>query len=80
MRIVVNGQQAFGKAVLEALLERGEEVIAVYCSPDKEGRPVDPLKEAALERGLPVYQPASFKKPEVWEELKGLAPDLGVMA
>ena len=80
MRIVVNGQQAFGKAVLEALLERGEEVIAVYCGPDKEGRPVDPLKETALEKGLPVFQPASFKKPEVWEELKGLAPDLCVMA
>ena len=31
MRIVVNGQQAFGKSVLEALVERGDEVIAVYC-------------------------------------------------
>ncbi len=29
MRIIVNGQQAFGKAVLEALLERGEDVVAV---------------------------------------------------
>ena len=80
MRIVVNGQQAFGKAVLEALLERGEDVVAVYCAPDKEGRPVDPLKEEALARGLPVLQPASFKKPEVWEALKELRPDLGVMA
>ncbi len=80
MRIVVNGQQAFGKSVLEALLGRGEEVVAVYCSPDKEGRPLDPIKEAALAHGLPVHQPASFKKPEVWEELKALKPDLGVMA
>ena len=32
MRIVVNGQQAFGKAVLEALLDRGENVVAVYCA------------------------------------------------
>ena len=80
MRIILNGQQAFGKAVLEALLERGDDVVAVYCSPDKEGRPADPLKVLAEEKGLPVYQPASFKKPEVWEEMRALEPDLGVMA
>lgn len=80
MRIVVNGQQAFGKAVLEALIERGEDVVAVYCAPDRPGRPVDPLKEAALERGLPVLQPGAFKVPAVLEEFKSFAPDLGVMA
>ena len=31
MRIVVHGRQAFGKAVLEALLERGDDVVAVYA-------------------------------------------------
>jgi methionyl-tRNA formyltransferase len=80
MRIAINGQQAFGKAVLEALLERGEEIIAVYCEPDREGGRPDPIKVAAEERGLPVYQPASFKKPEVWEEFKAIKPDLCVMA
>ncbi len=80
MRIVINGQQAFGKAVLEALLERGENVVAVYCAPDKPGRPVDPLKQAAVERGLPVHQPASFKDPAVLDTLRALEPDLGVMA
>ena len=45
MRIIVHGQQAFGKSVLEALLDRGEDVIAVYCAPDKEGRPADAIKE-----------------------------------
>ena len=35
MRIVVHGQQAFGKAVLEALRKRGEDVIAVYVAPEK---------------------------------------------
>ena len=34
MRIVVHGQQAFGKAVLEALLKRGEDVVAVYVAPE----------------------------------------------
>ncbi len=80
MRIVVHGQQAFGKAVLDALVERGEDIIAVYVAPDREGRPPDPLKEAAAERGLPVYQPASYKTPAVWDEFRGLAPDLCAMA
>ena len=80
MRIVVHGQQAFGKAVLEALLKRGENVVAVYVAPEKEGAKADPLKEAALAAGLPVYQPASYRKPEVWEEFRALKPDLQVMA
>src|ERR1700675_4672643 len=83
MRIVVHGQQAFGKSVLEALLERGENVVGVYCAPEpaQGGGRVDPLKEAALARGLPVYQPRSFRnKPEVWEEFAKLEPDLCVMA
>ncbi len=40
MRIVVHGQQAFGKSVLEALVERGENVIAVYCAPDPKHSPI----------------------------------------
>ena len=80
MRIAVNGQQAFGKAVLDALVERGEDVIAVYCAPDKEGAKPDPIKQAALGHGLPVYQPTSFKEPTVWAEFKALEPDLCVMA
>src|SRR5450631_2366632 len=80
MRIVVHGQQAFGKAVLEALLKRGEEVIAVYVAPEKEGAKADPLKEAALAAGLKVLQPDSYKKPEVLAEFKALKPDLQVMA
>src|SRR3981189_3740870 len=80
MRIVVHGQQAFGKAVLEALIKRGDEVVAVYVGPEKPGAKADPLKEAALAAKLPVYQPASYRKPEVWEEFKALKPDLQVMA
>lgn len=80
MRIVVHGQQAFGKAVLEALLKRGENVVAVYVAPEKPGQKPDPLKEAALAAGLPVRQPASYRRPEVWEEFRALKPDLQVMA
>src|SRR5260221_8365024 len=80
MRIVVHGQQAFGKAVLEALIKRGENVVAVYVAPEKEGARADPLKEAALAAKLPVFQPASYRKPEVWEEFRAIKPDLQVMA
>src|ERR1700680_4169543 len=80
MRIVVHGQQASGKAVLEALLKRGENVVAVYVAPEKPGQKADPLKEAAVAAKLPVYQPDSYKKSEVWEEFKALKPDLQVMA
>jgi methionyl-tRNA formyltransferase len=80
MRIVVNGQQAFGADVLKALLERGEDVVAVYCAPDKEGRPPDPLAEAARQAGIEVRQPESFETDEAPAELAGLEPDLMVMA
>jgi methionyl-tRNA formyltransferase len=80
MRIVVHGQQAFGKAVLDALLKRGENVIAAYVAPEKEGAKADPLKQAALAANLPVHQPVSYRKPEVWEEFRALKPDLQVMA
>ena len=80
MRIVVNGQQAFGAEVLKALLARGEDVVAVYCAPDKEGRPPDPLAEAAREAGLELRQPESFETDDAAAELAGLEPDLMVMA
>ena len=81
MRLIVHGQQAYGKSVLEAILDKGvDEVVAVYSAPDKEGRPLDPLKEFALEKGLPIYQPESYKKPEVWEQLASHEADLCVMA
>ena len=81
MRLIINGQQAFGKAALEAILEKGtDEVVAVFTAPDKEGRPPDPVKQAALEHGLPLYQPASYKNPAVLEEMRALDADLMVMA
>ncbi len=79
MKIIVNGQQAYGKAVLEALLGRGEEIVGVYCEPDK-GERIDPIKEAALDHDLPLFQPKSFKKPEVWEQMASLEADLCIMA
>lgn len=80
MRIIVNGQQAFGQAVLDALLDRGENVVGVYTAPDGAGGRPDPLKAAALARGIPVFQPKSFRREAVWAQMRELRPDLGVMA
>ncbi len=81
MRLIVMGSQAFGKAALEKILAAGEdEVVAVYVAPDKAGRPVDPLKEAALAHNLPVFQPAEFKSEPVVAQLRAHEADLMVMA
>ncbi|MGL5733990.1 MAG: methionyl-tRNA formyltransferase [Beijerinckiaceae bacterium] len=80
MRIVVHGQEAFGKAVLEKLLARGENVVGVFCAPDKEGRPQDPLKLYALEKNIPVHQPKSWKTPEALDLMKSFNPDVCMMA
>ncbi|MBX2837720.1 MAG: methionyl-tRNA formyltransferase [Gammaproteobacteria bacterium] len=80
MRIVVHGQQAFGKAVLERLLSLNEDVVAVCTAPDKEGRPVDPLKELALEHNLPVHQPASWKNDEALALMESFNADVCIMA
>lgn len=79
MRIVVNGMQPFGKAVLDKLVERGEEIVGVYCPEDKDGR-VDQLTQAARDHGLPVFQPKSFKTDEAADHIASLQPDLAVMA
>jgi len=80
MRIVLIGQAAFGQKVLEALLNRGEQVAAVYVPPDKPGSRIDPLKESAQQRGIPVFQPQHMRDPGIYEKFVELAPDLGGMA
>ena len=80
MRIVIHGQEAFGKAVLERLLERGENVVAVCCAPDKPGRPEDPLKLLAKEKGLPLHQPTSWKTPEALALMQSFNADVCMMA
>lgn len=80
MRIVVHGQQAFGKAVLERLLERGENVVAVCTAPTKEGKAEDPLAELARQKGLPLHQPASWKTPEALELMRSFEADVCMMA
>jgi methionyl-tRNA formyltransferase len=78
MRIAIIGQQDFGKSALEAFLNRGDTVAAVFCAPEK-GRP-DPLRVAAEERGIPVHQLARLTDPTALEAMKQANADVGVMA
>ena len=80
MRIAIIGQQDFGKAVLEAFLARGDEVAGVFCAPEKEGARADPLKVAAQEKGIKVFQFSSLRNQEAHDALRGLSVDVGVMA
>jgi methionyl-tRNA formyltransferase len=80
MRIAIIGQQDFGKAVLEAFLARRDEVAGVFCAPEKPGAKADPLRAAAGEKGLKVFQFKSLREPQAHEALEGLKVDLGIMA
>ena len=80
MKIAIIGQQDFGKAVLEAFLARGDTVAGVFVAPEKEGAKPDPLKVAAQEKGLKVFQFPSLKTPEAAQAMKELGADIGIMA
>ncbi|MBV9859471.1 MAG: methionyl-tRNA formyltransferase [Alphaproteobacteria bacterium] len=80
MRIVIVGQQAFGKAVLEAFAERGDQIAGVFAAPEKPGARSDPLAAAAEERGLKVYRFPKYTDPEAQQALRTLEADLGIMA
>lgn len=81
MRIVFMGTPDFAVPSLQALLDAGHEVCAVYTQPDKpQGRrqilTVPPVKELAVRHGIPVYQPKTLKSEEEQARLRALAPTL----
>ena len=71
------GQGPFGEKVLEALIQKGEEVVGVFCPPDKRG---EPLKNLAERSGIPFFCPTRMKNPEVYDIYLNLHPDLVVEA
>lgn len=80
MRIVLIGQAAFAAKSLEVLQERGDQIVHVFAPPDSADGRADPLKTKALELGLPVSQPSSFRSDAAYEQFKSLSADLTVMA
>ncbi|MGO9450111.1 MAG: methionyl-tRNA formyltransferase [Candidatus Binataceae bacterium] len=80
MRIALLGQAAFAERALDALVKHGEEIVHVFAPPDPpSGRP-DPLKAKAVELGLPLSQPKSFKNDAAFEHFKSLNADLAILA
>jgi methionyl-tRNA formyltransferase len=79
MRIALIGQAAFGADVLKGLIKQGQQVVGVFCPPDR-GAKLDPLKDAALAADLPVYQPPRMKDPQAYDQMAALNPDLAVLA
>lgn len=80
MRVAIIGQQEFGKAVLNAFLERGDTVEGVFCAPQKPEAKPDPLRLAAEEKGLRLFQFPSYSSAEAQETLRNLNADIGIMA
>ncbi len=80
MKVAIIGQQDFGKAVLDAFLARGDEVAGVFCAPEKPGAKTDPLKAAAQERGLKVFEFQSLRNAGAQQAMRDLGVDIGIMA
>ena len=81
MRIVFMGTPDIAATCLKKLLADGFDVAAVYTQPDRPKNrgmklAFSPVKEVALEAGLPVYQPENFRDPERVETLRALQPDV----
>lgn len=80
MRLVFAGTPEPAVPSLQALLGSAHEVVAVVTRPDaRAGRgrtlTASPVKELALEHGLPVLAPAHPRDPEFQDALRALAPD-----
>lgn len=84
MSIIFMGTPDFAVASLKALLDAGENVIAVVTATDKPaGRgqrlQQSAVKRYAMEQGLPVMQPRNLKDPEFLRELKSYGAELQVV-
>ena len=81
MRVVFMGTPDIASVCLNQILTDGFQVVGVYTQPDRpKGRGMkmvcSPVKELALERGIPVFQPENFRADETVEQLRRLEPDL----
>ncbi|MEZ5453609.1 MAG: methionyl-tRNA formyltransferase [Thiothrix sp.] len=85
LKIVYAGTPDFAVPALQALLASRHQVVAVYCQPDRpsgRGRKLSfgPVKQVAVEAGIPVEQPLSLKPAEEQDKLRAYAPDVMIVA
>lgn len=81
MRVVFMGTPDIAATCLTRLLSAPVEVVGVYTKPDmpkNRGMKLEmsDVKKVALDAGLPVFQPTTFRDDAVVEELRGLKPDV----
>ncbi|WP_435606889.1 methionyl-tRNA formyltransferase [Pseudomonas knackmussii] len=84
LRIVFAGTPDFAAEHLKALLDTPHQIVAVYTQPDRpagRGQKLmpSPVKQLAVEHGLPVLQPPTLRNEEAQAELAALKPDLMVV-
>lgn len=84
LNIVFAGTPEFGIPCLDALVHSRHQLKAIYTQPDRpagRGRKLQAsaVKEWALDKQLPVYQPLNFKTPESIAELEALKPDVMIV-
>ncbi|MBK1703120.1 methionyl-tRNA formyltransferase [Halochromatium glycolicum] len=84
-RILFAGTPDFAVPALSALIAAEWSVVGVYTQPDRpagRGRKTvpGPVKQVALDAGLPVFQPPSLKNPATIEQLRGLNADIMIVA
>lgn len=85
MKVLFMGTPDFAAGILEAIAESRHDVVAVVTQEDKprgrSNKPVaPPVKERALEYGIPILQPHRIKDEEVAAALKEYAADIFVVA
>lgn len=85
LKIIYAGTPEFASTALAALIDSRHTICAVYTQPDRpagRGRKLkaSPVKELALQHGIPVYQPESLKGEAEQAELAALDADIMVVA
>ncbi len=84
MRILFMGTPEFSVSVLDALIDAGHEIVAVFCQPPrpagrgKKDRPT-PVHARALDLGLPVHHPKSLRNDESKALIESIDADVGVV-
>jgi len=77
MRIVIVGQGPFGEKVLQALIQKGEDVVGIFSPPDKRG---EAMKVMAEKSGISFFRPNLMKDPQVYDAYLKLKPELAILA
>lgn len=81
MRVVFMGTPDIAATCLKKILADGFQVVGAFTQPDRpKGRGMkmvfSPVKEVALEHGIPVFQPENFREEETVQQLRDLKPDI----